>query len=112
MVATPMLIVHFWICFTVDTSNQDEEGEEGDFEEGEEGDFEEGDGINFNYGAICGRGVVSSIGNSIHGEQIPEDYIKIRVDEINKNDACHPRLNHIECGGYCTAKILFIKALK
>jgi len=103
MVATPMLIVHFLIRFTVDTSDQDEEGEEGD--------FEEGDGINFNYGAICGR-VVSIIGNSIHGEQVPEDYIKIRVDEINKNDARHLRLNHIECGGYCTAKILFIKALK
>ena len=93
MVATPMLfyIVHFLFCFTV-ASDQDEEGE---------GDFEEGDGINFNYGAICGRGAVSIIGNSIHGEQIPAGYIEIRVDEINKNDACHLRLNpNIECGGF------------
>ena len=79
-------------CFIVDTSDQDEEGEEGD--------FEEGDGINFNYGAICRR-VVSIIRNSIHGEQIPGDYIKIRVDEINKNDARHLRLNHnLKCGGF------------
>ena len=92
-------IVHFLFCFTVDASGQDEEGEKGD--------FEEGDGINFNYGAICERGVVSIIGNSLHGEQIPSNYIKIRVDEINKNDARHLRLNHnIECGG-CTERSLY-----
>ena len=48
-------------------------------------------------------GVISIIGDSIHGEPIPKSYVKVRVEEINRNNTKHITLNHnIECGGSLT----------
>ena len=58
-------------------------------------------GINFHYGTLYRRGVILIIGDSIHGELIPKNYIQFRVNEINENNTHHLTLNHnIKHGGF------------
>ena len=69
-------------------------------DEVEQPTFGEGDGISFEWMDIIGKGVVYIMGDSLHGEQIPDGYLRIWVDQIN-HSVQHPTMKHeIEENGF------------